>query len=192
MQIQINQFAYNNPGGGTGLSHGKFGEEFKGTAVVELDTGFWDYETGWRYRGKPVSDDLVAYMGRNANPDDQTVFFSEFELADPSQKEAIHKLIAARDHDEFKSYMARLKAEIEKQPANSAANFGTICAVITQGAVLYASALDNGGFEFDNLVDPDISAWEPWVKEEMDDWFQSPVFFQLTEENLKDIASNFK
>lgn len=82
--IDIRAFGFTNPQGGTGLSDWEYNERFAGTATVKVNKAWHDYETGWRYIGEAVSADLKSYIAKHAAPNDQRVFFGEFDLAEES------------------------------------------------------------------------------------------------------------
>lgn len=79
-QVALKKFAFTNKAGGTGMSDWKFDEKFTGPAVVVVTKAWHDYETGWRYHGKPVDSSalLREYLKRNAR--NGSVYFSEFDL----------------------------------------------------------------------------------------------------------------
>ena len=52
MKVQIKEFAYNNPSGGTMLSNASMDPVFPHpVAVAEVISGFYDYEVGYRFIG---------------------------------------------------------------------------------------------------------------------------------------------
>lgn len=191
MEIEIKEFAYNNPSGGTNMSKGIFDIPFDGVAVVTLHSGFWDYETGWRYRGVAASEDLKKFISAHAHPTDNLVYFSEFDLADPSQKEEVAEEAKKIERAEFNAYLEQLSAAIIAQPANTAASFDGSVAVVFDGNVFYCAKSRDEVPEYDNLVDPDLSAWDSQWKKELDAWFAAPKFVSYTDDDRKRILSNF-
>jgi hypothetical protein len=80
-KITINKFAFTLKEGGTGMSDWIYNEMFTPkTTVVEIIEFWHDYETGWRFIGKAVDPVLQTYLARNASPEDQRVFVSEFDI----------------------------------------------------------------------------------------------------------------
>jgi hypothetical protein len=77
-RCKLASFAFNNKGGGTGLSDWLHDERFAGVAEVKCTKKWYDYETGWRYHGQPVSPDLLDYLGRNSAKD--VVYFGLHEV----------------------------------------------------------------------------------------------------------------
>ena len=77
--LSLKRFAFTNKAGGTGLSDWEYDEQFSGNAQVVVVHMFFDYETGWRYWGRAVSDDLIAYIDRNTG-EDKRVLFSEWDI----------------------------------------------------------------------------------------------------------------
>lgn len=192
MEVSITGFAFTNPKGGTGLSDGSFGrEKFEGEAIVTLTSGFFDYEIGWRFKGEAVNAPLKDYMQRHASPDDQTVLYGEFDLVDCSEVSKLSAFLAKLECEEFESFQNRVKELLRAQPAASCAVFPSSCAIIHNNNLFYASALAAGGFELDNLVDPDVSAWDQQWKAELTRWFDNPVFAPLNDKDLAEIASCF-
>lgn len=84
MEVQVVSFCYINSAGGTGISKGSaFHVQYPHiTARVEIDHGFFDYETGWHFIGASADPELTVFLAAHANKDDLRVFVSEFELAD--------------------------------------------------------------------------------------------------------------
>jgi hypothetical protein len=191
MEVEIKEFAYTNPAGGTNLSYDSRSIPFNGQAVVTVLAGVWDSETGWGYQGQASSEDLKAFISKHAHPDDQRVFFSEYDLVDSSLREAVAEEVIRRDREEFNSYMQRLKEAIEVQPKNTAAKFEGSSAVIYQDGVFYCARNSDDVPEYHNLLDPDISAWAADWKQELDAWFASPQFESISEEDRNKILSNF-
>lgn len=183
MEIAIKAFAYNNPSGGTNFSKGPFDVEFVGEAVVTLHSGFWDYETGWRLRGVPVSEELKSFISEHGHPIDNLVYFSEFDLVADTQREDVIKLATAIERDTFKTYLERVKEAVQAQPANTAAIFAGSVAVVHYDNVFFCALDSDQKPEYGSLVDPDISAWCQEWKNEMDGWFQSPKFEPYTEDD---------
>lgn len=79
--VKLKVFAIQNPQGGTIISNMACFPKFTGIAEVIADSGFWDYETGWRFRGTAHSPDLIAYQTQHGG-EDKRVFFSQFDLTD--------------------------------------------------------------------------------------------------------------
>lgn len=194
MKTKVKEFSFTNAAGGTCMS--KFpmgGERFVGTAEVTLIRGFYDYETGWIFHGTAESEDLKAFLERNGSPQDRRVAFSQFDLVDQSNLTALMGEASRLHQVEFSNYMTRLTQLLKDQPENTAAKFDECCAVLHDGApIYYFPRHQKPGYEFDNGTEPDISAWEtPWRKE-LDDWFAKPEYFQLSEDDVKLIQSQFK
>lgn len=84
MEVQVASFCYINSAGGTGISKGSaYHVQYPHTtARVNINQGFFDYETGWRFIGVSADPELTAFLATYANKDDLRVFVSEFELAD--------------------------------------------------------------------------------------------------------------
>lgn len=78
--VELKRFAFINKAGGTGMSDWKFDPKFEGVAKARVVKGWHDYETGERYIGVAVSEDLERYMAANANAADKRVRFGEFDL----------------------------------------------------------------------------------------------------------------
>ena len=83
MKVAVLEFCYTNARGGTGLSKGPFDPAYPHPeATVEVVSGFWDYETGYRFIGVPGDENLVAFRAANGSTTDTRIFFSEFDLVD--------------------------------------------------------------------------------------------------------------
>lgn len=195
MEVEIKEFAYNNPKGGTNLSHGNYHPRFSGKGTVKLKSGFWDYETGWRYRGEAVSEDLKSFISEHGHPVENTVYFSEFDLVDASLREIVAEEALKIEREEFNSYLMRLKesivAQIMAQSGSVAARFDGSVAVLFSGNVFFCSLCCDGIPEYQSLVEPDISAWNSEWKKELDAWFTAPQFVSYSDEDHQTILSNF-
>ena len=64
--LEIDEFCFTNPHGGTGLSNSSFNEKFKGTAQIKITKLWFDDETGINGWAEPISEDIKEYMKRNA------------------------------------------------------------------------------------------------------------------------------
>ena len=83
MKVQINEFAYNNPSGGTMLSNGSMDPVFPHpVAVAEVTSGFYDYEVGYRFIGLAGDAATAAFRDEHGSPTDQRIFFCQFDLVD--------------------------------------------------------------------------------------------------------------
>ncbi len=83
MQVKVRKFCYSGPSGGTRLSDGPFDPRYPyPSATVEVERGFFDYETGYRFIGKPADPKLTEFRDSNGSTTDQRIFFSEFDLVD--------------------------------------------------------------------------------------------------------------
>jgi hypothetical protein len=76
--LLFSKFAFDNIGGGTGLSDDCYCEKFTGLASGIIMKMFDDYETGIHLHCKPTSRELIDYMKRNSKK--QLVYVSEFEI----------------------------------------------------------------------------------------------------------------
>lgn len=72
-------FAFNNKGGGTGLSNWEYNERFAGKAIVEITKVWYDDECGYRCWAIAVNDELKEYLERNCG-EDKCVFVGEFDI----------------------------------------------------------------------------------------------------------------
>ena len=188
MQIEIKEFAFINPNGGTGLSDGIMNERFQGEAIVSVTKSWFDYEIGWRFVGEAISDDLKSYLDRNASKEDRRVFYGQFDLVDQSKLKPLLTLVGLLQQQEFNDYMQHLTDVLKTRPLNTAAKFVTSCAGLYKGSLFYA-AMDKEGCELSNVVEPDVGAWDDKWKKELDEWFEHPEFFQIEEVHGKLIAS---
>jgi hypothetical protein len=83
MQVKVRKFCYSGPSGGTRLSDGPFDPRYPHpSATVEVERGFFDYETGYRFIGKPADPQITEFRDSNGSTTDQRIFFSEFDLVD--------------------------------------------------------------------------------------------------------------
>ncbi|CAN7631229.1 hypothetical protein LJR189_004780 [Acidovorax delafieldii] len=81
--VQIHEFSFKNPSGGTGGSYLKHSAPFAPkTALVILRRAVFDYEVGWRMAGISADEALSAYLEVHAHPMDKRVYFSELDLAE--------------------------------------------------------------------------------------------------------------
>ncbi len=93
--VEIQEFAFVNPSGGTGLSSSVHNKQFRNaTAKVSLVRLFTDYETGLRFIGSSADEALTRYLDEVANATDKRVFFSEFELKTPDAARQIAEQFA--------------------------------------------------------------------------------------------------
>jgi hypothetical protein len=80
----IQAFCYKNKSGSTNVWRQDvkcdFTPNFRGVATVSVDTAFTDYETDREYIGTAKSPDLKDYLDKYANPGDQRVLFSGFDI----------------------------------------------------------------------------------------------------------------
>lgn len=83
MQAKVRKFCYTGPSGGTRLSDGPFDPRYpQPTATVEVERGFFDSETGYRFIGKSADRQLTEFRDSNGSTTDRRIFFSEFDLVD--------------------------------------------------------------------------------------------------------------
>ena len=81
MKVQITEFAYNNPKGGTMLSNGSIDPVFPHpVAVAEVTSGFYDYEVGYRFIGLAGDTATAAFRDEHGSPTDRRIFFCQFDL----------------------------------------------------------------------------------------------------------------
>lgn len=77
--IEVKQFCFTNPYGGTGMSDSQFDEKFTGKAVLKITQLWDDYECGIRGWADPVNQELKDYLKRNAK---QTLDISKFPIVE--------------------------------------------------------------------------------------------------------------
>ena len=83
MKVQIKEFAYNNPSGGTMLSNASMDPVFPHpVAVAEVISGFYDYEVGYRFIGLAGDAATAAFRDAHGSPTDRRIFFCQFDLVD--------------------------------------------------------------------------------------------------------------
>ncbi len=91
---EIASFAFVNRSGGTGLSSWKHDERYPAQlAKARLVKCFTDYETGLRFIGHSADPVVDAYLDKVAAAD-RRIFFSEFELKDPTEAQQLFKRFA--------------------------------------------------------------------------------------------------
>jgi hypothetical protein len=81
--VYVKEFAFVNKSGGTGMSQGfeEFGDPtFRGNARVRVTKEWEDYECGQRGWAVAMGEDVKQYLKDNANPKDQRIFISEFDV----------------------------------------------------------------------------------------------------------------
>ena len=92
----INAFVYKNRNGGTNVWRegvkSDFTPSFKGVAIVTVDPACTDGETARQYTGTAKSPDLKDYLEKCADPADQQVTFSGFDIV---KEEVIKDELAA-------------------------------------------------------------------------------------------------
>jgi len=81
---KLKSFCITGSHGGTIVSDMAGFSIFTGEAAALVDSGFWDYETGWRFRGTAHSEDLKAYQALHGGEAKQ-VFFGRFDLFDSQE-----------------------------------------------------------------------------------------------------------
>lgn len=81
-RVRLKEFSFINKHGGTSLSNWEHNEKFSGDALVMITERWEDYETGYRFIGESIDAELDLYLGRNADPNDKRIFFSEFDVVD--------------------------------------------------------------------------------------------------------------
>ena len=81
-KIGVKSFGFTNPQGGTGLSDWDYNPRFPEgkQAVVVIEKLWHDDETGINTICHADDDRTKAYMATNANPTDQRMFVSEFDV----------------------------------------------------------------------------------------------------------------
>jgi hypothetical protein len=80
--VLVNEFTYVNPQGGT------TNVKLKTRPLKALVTkAFEDSETGWNYHGVEACPELHEFLMQNASNKNQTIYFSEWEIATVLQPE---------------------------------------------------------------------------------------------------------
>lgn len=68
--LEVDEFCFTNPQGGTGLSNWDYNEKFQGTAQIKITKLWFDEETGIKGWAEPISEDIKDYMKCNAKQED--------------------------------------------------------------------------------------------------------------------------
>lgn len=78
--VEVSEFSFINPAGGTGMSNWKFNASLEGPVKVTIVEGWFDYEAGHRFIGTSCDDRLTAYLEAVSNSSDRRVFFSQYQI----------------------------------------------------------------------------------------------------------------